>query len=169
MLVTWLLNWVLSDCNSSACVMFVCPQWWNVEKGEALQTFYPTGANLKRVHISPDFSTFVTIDSIGILYILKKVEWGWDPGMLTVGILKRVEWGRHSRMLIMGNLNLLLSQEWRMRAKLPKCPVLESSMSWIIWNETVILLGHNTRIILIPKKVEWDYDCSVVITVISKK
>ncbi|XP_048123798.1 apoptotic protease-activating factor 1 isoform X3 [Alosa alosa] len=49
-------------------------KWWNVEKGEALQTFYTTGANLKRVHVSPDFSTFVTIDNIGILYILKKVE-----------------------------------------------------------------------------------------------
>uniref|UniRef100_A0A4W5REM5 Apoptotic peptidase activating factor 1 n=1 Tax=Hucho hucho TaxID=62062 RepID=A0A4W5REM5_9TELE len=49
-------------------------KWWNVEKGEALQTFYPTGANLKRIHVSPDFSTFVTIDNIGILYILKKVE-----------------------------------------------------------------------------------------------
>ncbi|XP_062338811.1 apoptotic protease-activating factor 1 isoform X1 [Osmerus eperlanus] len=49
-------------------------KWWDVEKGEALQTFYPTGANLKRIHVSPDFSTFVTIDNIGILYILKKVE-----------------------------------------------------------------------------------------------
>ncbi|XP_071188383.1 apoptotic protease-activating factor 1-like isoform X1 [Salvelinus alpinus] len=49
-------------------------KWWNVEKGEALQTFYPTGTNLKRIHVSPDFSTFVTIDNIGILYILKKVE-----------------------------------------------------------------------------------------------
>ncbi|KAJ8007181.1 hypothetical protein DPEC_G00114870 [Dallia pectoralis] len=48
--------------------------WWNVETGEALQTFYPTGANLKKIHVSPDFSTFVTIDNIGILYILKKVE-----------------------------------------------------------------------------------------------
>ncbi|XP_031438233.1 apoptotic protease-activating factor 1 isoform X2 [Clupea harengus] len=49
-------------------------KWWSVEKGEALQTFYPSGAHLKRIHVSPDFSTFVTIDSIGILYILKKVE-----------------------------------------------------------------------------------------------
>ncbi|KAL0963001.1 hypothetical protein UPYG_G00348220 [Umbra pygmaea] len=47
-------------------------KWWSVEKGEALQTFYPTGANLKKIHVSPDFSTFVTIDNIGILYILKK-------------------------------------------------------------------------------------------------
>uniref|UniRef100_A0AAY4D0Q1 Apoptotic protease-activating factor 1 n=1 Tax=Denticeps clupeoides TaxID=299321 RepID=A0AAY4D0Q1_9TELE len=48
-------------------------KWWNVETGEALQTFYTAGANLKRIHVSPDFSTFITIDNIGILYILKKV------------------------------------------------------------------------------------------------
>lgn len=48
-------------------------QWWDVEKGEALQTFYPTGSALKRIHVSPDFSTFVTIDNIGILYVLQRV------------------------------------------------------------------------------------------------
>ncbi|XP_070848414.1 apoptotic protease-activating factor 1 [Chaetodon trifascialis] len=48
-------------------------KWWDVEKGEALQTFYPTGTALKKVHVSPDFSTFVTIDNIGILYILQRV------------------------------------------------------------------------------------------------
>ncbi|XP_040886079.1 apoptotic protease-activating factor 1 isoform X1 [Toxotes jaculatrix] len=48
-------------------------KWWDVEKGEALQTFYPTGCALKRIHVSSDFSTFVTIDSIGILYILQRV------------------------------------------------------------------------------------------------
>ncbi|XP_070784897.1 apoptotic protease-activating factor 1 [Enoplosus armatus] len=48
-------------------------KWWDVEKGEALQTFYPTGTTLKRIHVSSDFSTFVTIDSIGILYILQRV------------------------------------------------------------------------------------------------
>uniref|UniRef100_A0A667Z0S8 Apoptotic protease-activating factor 1 n=1 Tax=Myripristis murdjan TaxID=586833 RepID=A0A667Z0S8_9TELE len=48
-------------------------KWWDVERGEALQTFYPMGANLKRVHVSPDFSTFITIDSIGILYVLRRV------------------------------------------------------------------------------------------------
>uniref|UniRef100_A0A665WG18 CARD domain-containing protein n=1 Tax=Echeneis naucrates TaxID=173247 RepID=A0A665WG18_ECHNA len=48
-------------------------KWWNVENGEALQTFYPTGTALKRIHVSSDFSTFVTIDSIGILYILQRV------------------------------------------------------------------------------------------------
>uniref|UniRef100_A0A1A7XJQ4 Apoptotic protease-activating factor 1 n=2 Tax=Iconisemion striatum TaxID=60296 RepID=A0A1A7XJQ4_9TELE len=48
-------------------------KWWSVVKGEALQTFYPTGSALKKIHVSPDFSTFVTIDNIGILYILQRV------------------------------------------------------------------------------------------------
>ncbi|KAI3366710.1 hypothetical protein L3Q82_009386, partial [Scortum barcoo] len=48
-------------------------KWWDVEKGEALQTFYPTGVALKRIHVSSDFSTFVTIDNMGILYILQRV------------------------------------------------------------------------------------------------
>ncbi|XP_062850235.1 apoptotic protease-activating factor 1 [Trichomycterus rosablanca] len=49
-------------------------KWWSVEKGEALQTFYTSGNNLKRICVSPDFKTFITIDNIGILYILKQVE-----------------------------------------------------------------------------------------------
>ncbi|XP_029969106.1 apoptotic protease-activating factor 1 [Salarias fasciatus] len=48
-------------------------KWWNVENGEALQTFYPTGSALKRIHVSSDFSTFVTIDNIGFLYVLQRV------------------------------------------------------------------------------------------------
>ncbi|XP_008398784.1 apoptotic protease-activating factor 1 isoform X1 [Poecilia reticulata] len=48
-------------------------KWWNVARGESLQTFYPTGSALKKIHVSPDFSTYVTIDNIGILYILKRV------------------------------------------------------------------------------------------------
>ncbi|XP_060770271.1 apoptotic protease-activating factor 1 [Neoarius graeffei] len=49
-------------------------KWWSVDRGEALQTFYTTGNNLKRICVSSDFRTFVTIDNIGILYILKQVE-----------------------------------------------------------------------------------------------
>nr|XP_040030004.1 apoptotic protease-activating factor 1 isoform X2 [Gasterosteus aculeatus aculeatus] len=48
-------------------------KWWDVETGEALQTFFTTGTALKRIHVSSDFSTFVTIDSIGILYVLQRV------------------------------------------------------------------------------------------------
>ncbi|KAF5901660.1 apoptotic protease-activating factor 1 [Clarias magur] len=51
-------------------------KWWSVDRGEALQTFYTTGNNLKRICVSSDFKTFVTIDNIGILYILKQVERG---------------------------------------------------------------------------------------------
>lgn len=51
-------------------------QWWSAETGEALQTFYTMGANLKKIHVSADFTTFVTVDSIGIPYVLKKVEGG---------------------------------------------------------------------------------------------
>lgn len=50
-------------------------QWWDVETGEALQTFYPTGSALKKIHVSSDFTTFVTIDSVGILYLLRRVAW----------------------------------------------------------------------------------------------
>ncbi|XP_061815510.1 apoptotic protease-activating factor 1 [Nerophis lumbriciformis] len=48
-------------------------KWWDVDRGEALQTFYPTGSALKKMHVSADFSTFVTIDNIGILYVLQRV------------------------------------------------------------------------------------------------
>ncbi|KAK2892733.1 hypothetical protein Q8A67_012721 [Cirrhinus molitorella] len=51
-------------------------KWWSAETGEALQTFYTMGANLKKIHVSPDFTTFVTVDGIGHLYVLKKVEGG---------------------------------------------------------------------------------------------
>ncbi|XP_067283441.1 apoptotic protease-activating factor 1 [Pseudorasbora parva] len=49
-------------------------KWWSVETGESLQTFYTMGASLKKIHVSPDFTTFLTVDSIGILYVLKKVD-----------------------------------------------------------------------------------------------
>lgn len=65
----------LTPGNVADCT-FLLLQWWSVETGEALQTFYTMGANLKKIHVSPDFSTFLTVDSIGILYVLKKVERG---------------------------------------------------------------------------------------------
>ncbi|XP_005991379.1 apoptotic protease-activating factor 1 isoform X2 [Latimeria chalumnae] len=49
-------------------------KWWCVNTGEPLQTFYTNGTNLKSIHVSPDFKTYVTIDNIGIPYILKMVE-----------------------------------------------------------------------------------------------
>lgn len=65
---------VSKDCDLFLMFIFLSvTQWWDVETGEALQTFYPTGSALKRIHVSSDFTTFVTIDSIGILYILRRV------------------------------------------------------------------------------------------------
>lgn len=49
-------------------------KWWDVTTGESLQTFYTNGTNLKSIHVSSDFKTFVTIDNIGILYILKMIN-----------------------------------------------------------------------------------------------
>ncbi|XP_051889659.1 apoptotic protease-activating factor 1 isoform X2 [Pristis pectinata] len=48
-------------------------KWWDMNTGESLQTFYTNGTNLKSIHVSSDFKTFVTIDNIGILYILKMI------------------------------------------------------------------------------------------------
>ncbi|XP_067860938.1 apoptotic protease-activating factor 1 isoform X2 [Heptranchias perlo] len=49
-------------------------KWWDMNTGESLQTFYTNGTNLKSIHVSSDFKTFVTIDNIGILYILRMVN-----------------------------------------------------------------------------------------------
>uniref|UniRef100_A0A4W3IY60 Apoptotic protease-activating factor 1 n=1 Tax=Callorhinchus milii TaxID=7868 RepID=A0A4W3IY60_CALMI len=52
-------------------------KWWDLENGEFLQTFYTNGTNLKVIYVSADFQTFVTIDNIGTLYVLKMIErWG---------------------------------------------------------------------------------------------
>uniref|UniRef100_A0A8C4X6R1 Apoptotic protease-activating factor 1 n=1 Tax=Erpetoichthys calabaricus TaxID=27687 RepID=A0A8C4X6R1_ERPCA len=71
-------GWVTDLHFSPDCKVLVSTggyiKWWNVENGESLQTFYTTGSNLKGIHVSPDFKTFVTIDNMGILYILKKLE-----------------------------------------------------------------------------------------------
>ncbi|XP_078409567.1 apoptotic protease-activating factor 1 isoform X2 [Cetorhinus maximus] len=49
-------------------------KWWDMNTGESLQTFYTNGTNLKSIHVSSDFKTYVTIDNIGILYILKMIN-----------------------------------------------------------------------------------------------
>ncbi|KAG8514018.1 Apoptotic protease-activating factor 1, partial [Galemys pyrenaicus] len=54
--------------------LFFSEQWWNVVTGESLQTFYTNGTNLKKIHLSPDFKTCVTVDNLGILYILQILE-----------------------------------------------------------------------------------------------
>ncbi|XP_032445523.1 apoptotic protease-activating factor 1 isoform X1 [Xiphophorus hellerii] len=69
----WVTDLHFSPSNSVLVSTGGYIKWWDVARGESLQTFYPTGSALKKIHVSPDFSTFVTIDNIGILYILKRV------------------------------------------------------------------------------------------------
>uniref|UniRef100_A0A8B9WKL3 Apoptotic protease-activating factor 1 n=1 Tax=Bos mutus grunniens TaxID=30521 RepID=A0A8B9WKL3_BOSMU len=71
-------GWVTDLCFSPDTKMLVSAggylKWWNVVTGESSQTFYTNGTNLKKIHVSPDFKTYVTVDNLGILYILKILE-----------------------------------------------------------------------------------------------
>ncbi|XP_061272978.1 apoptotic protease-activating factor 1 isoform X2 [Bos javanicus] len=71
-------GWVTDLCFSPDTTMLVSAggylKWWNVVTGESSQTFYTNGTNLKKIHVSPDFKTYVTVDNLGILYILKILE-----------------------------------------------------------------------------------------------
>ncbi|XP_040200273.1 apoptotic protease-activating factor 1 [Rana temporaria] len=49
-------------------------KWWDVDSGACKQTFYTNGTNLKSIHPCSSFRTFVTIDNLGILYVLQLVE-----------------------------------------------------------------------------------------------
>ncbi|XP_072511754.1 apoptotic protease-activating factor 1 isoform X2 [Notamacropus eugenii] len=49
-------------------------KWWDVDTGESLQTFYTNGTNLKTILVSPTFKTYVTVDNLGILYVLQALE-----------------------------------------------------------------------------------------------
>ncbi|KAM5171175.1 apoptotic protease-activating factor 1 [Mantella aurantiaca] len=48
--------------------------WWDVDSGACKQTFYTNGTNLKSIHPCSSFRTFVTIDNLGILYVLQLLE-----------------------------------------------------------------------------------------------
>ncbi|KAM6153090.1 apoptotic protease-activating factor 1 isoform 4-T4 [Erethizon dorsatum] len=71
-------GWVTDLCFSPDSKMLVSAgghlKWWNVVTGESAQTFYTNGTNLKKIHVSPDFRTYVTVDNLGILYILQILE-----------------------------------------------------------------------------------------------
>ncbi|XP_062059057.1 apoptotic protease-activating factor 1 isoform X1 [Lepus europaeus] len=71
-------GWVTDLCFSPDSKMLVSAggylKWWNVVTGESLQTFYTNGTNLKKIHVSHDFKTYVTVDNLGILYILQVLE-----------------------------------------------------------------------------------------------
>uniref|UniRef100_A0A2K5D0J4 Apoptotic peptidase activating factor 1 n=1 Tax=Aotus nancymaae TaxID=37293 RepID=A0A2K5D0J4_AOTNA len=71
-------GWVTDLCFSPDGKMLISAggylKWWNVVTGQSLQTFYTNGTNLKKIHVSPDFKTYVTVDNLGILYILQTLE-----------------------------------------------------------------------------------------------
>lgn len=71
-------GWVTDLCFSPDSKMLVSAggylKWWNVVTGESSQTFYTNGTNLKKIHVSSDFKTYVTVDNLGILYILQILE-----------------------------------------------------------------------------------------------
>ncbi|KAF6117361.1 apoptotic peptidase activating factor 1 [Phyllostomus discolor] len=71
-------GWVTDLCFSPDSKMLVSAggylKWWNVVTGESSQTFYTNGTNLKKIHVAPDFKTYVTVDNLGILYILQTLE-----------------------------------------------------------------------------------------------
>ncbi|XP_071465710.1 apoptotic protease-activating factor 1 isoform X1 [Marmota flaviventris] len=64
-------GWVTDLCFSPDSKMLVSAggylKWWNVETGESLQTFYTNGTNLKKIHVSSDFKTYVTVDNLGLI------------------------------------------------------------------------------------------------------
>uniref|UniRef100_A0A8C8VR31 Apoptotic protease-activating factor 1 n=1 Tax=Pelusios castaneus TaxID=367368 RepID=A0A8C8VR31_9SAUR len=71
-------GWVTDLCFSPESNMLVsCGgylKWWNVTTGESLQTFYTNGTNLRSIYVSPSFNVYVTIDNLGILYVLRMME-----------------------------------------------------------------------------------------------
>ncbi|XP_069481884.1 apoptotic protease-activating factor 1-like [Ambystoma mexicanum] len=49
-------------------------KWWNVDTGESLQTFYMLGSSPRSIYVLGYFKMYVTIDNLGILYVLKLLE-----------------------------------------------------------------------------------------------
>ncbi|XP_028393942.1 apoptotic protease-activating factor 1-like [Dendronephthya gigantea] len=46
---------------------------WHQRDGKLLQQFFIKGSHLRRIKCSPDFKTFITVDNVGVLYILKVI------------------------------------------------------------------------------------------------
>ncbi|XP_068133091.1 apoptotic protease-activating factor 1 isoform X2 [Hyperolius riggenbachi] len=71
-------DWVKDMHFSPDCRLIVScgadVKWWDVESGTCKQTFYTNGTNLKSIRPCSSFRTFVTIDNLGILYVLQLVE-----------------------------------------------------------------------------------------------
>ncbi|XP_019370564.1 PREDICTED: apoptotic protease-activating factor 1 [Gavialis gangeticus] len=70
--------WVTDLCFSPDSKMLVSSggylKWWNAVTGESLQTFYTNGTNLQSIYVSSNFKIFVTVDNLGILYVLQMME-----------------------------------------------------------------------------------------------
>ncbi|XP_053113820.1 apoptotic protease-activating factor 1 isoform X3 [Hemicordylus capensis] len=71
-------GWVTDLCFSPDSKMLVSSggyiKWWNTNTGQPLQTFYTNGTNLKSLHVSSNFKVCVTVDNLGILYVLQIME-----------------------------------------------------------------------------------------------
>ena len=51
----------------------VATQWWKRD-GTLCQQFNLKGGQAKSIHISPDFKTFVSVDNVGTIYVLKRIN-----------------------------------------------------------------------------------------------
>ncbi|KAM4677518.1 apoptotic protease-activating factor 1 isoform 1-T2 [Discoglossus pictus] len=49
-------------------------KWWDVDTGDCKQAFHTNGTNLKSIRLCSTFRSFVSIDNLGILYVLQLVE-----------------------------------------------------------------------------------------------
>ncbi|CAH2277399.1 apoptotic protease-activating factor 1 isoform X1 [Pelobates cultripes] len=70
----WMTNVFFSPDSKQIVSSSAYVKWWDVDTGVCKQTFYTNGTNLKSIHLCSTFRTFVTIDNLGILYVLQLVE-----------------------------------------------------------------------------------------------
>ena len=47
---------------------------WHAVDGKQLQQFFIKGSHLRRIKCSPDFQLFITVDNVGVLYILEVIK-----------------------------------------------------------------------------------------------
>jgi len=48
-------------------------KWWKRD-GTLCQQFNLKGVQAKSIHVSPDFKTFVSVDNVGMIYVLKRIN-----------------------------------------------------------------------------------------------
>ena len=54
-------------------IFFLLLQWWKRD-GTLCQQFNLKGVQAKSIHVSPDFKTFVSVDNVGMIYVLKRIN-----------------------------------------------------------------------------------------------